>query len=57
MKQECKFTLAGMLKFELISLYGRHFSSFRKPHLQQNLNYLNLGCGINFQEAMGGGII
>lgn len=54
MKQECKFTLAGMLKFELISLYGRHFSSFRKPHLQQNLNYLNLGCGINFQEAMGG---
>ena len=55
MKQEYKFTLAGMLKFELISLYGRHFSSFRKPHLQQNLNYLNLGCGINFQETMGGG--
>lgn len=55
MKQEYKFTLAGMLKFEFISLYGRYFSSSRKPRLEQTPNYLNLGCGINFQKATGGG--
>ncbi len=55
--QEYKFTLKGILKFELISLYGRIFLQSRKPHFTNGKNYLNLGCGGNVisNEAAGGG--
>lgn len=38
--------LMGMIKFELISLYGRIFLN-NKPRLSDNLNLLHLGCGYN----------
>ena len=55
--QEYKFTLKGILKFELISLYGRIFLQSRKSHFTNGKNYLNLGCGGNVisNEAAGGG--
>ena len=37
-------TLRGMIRFELISLYGRIFLN-KKPGLTDNLNLLHLGCG------------
>lgn len=54
--QEYTFTLKSMLKFELISLYGRIFLQSRKPNFKSHKKmYLNLGCGLNFQQVTGGG--
>lgn len=56
MEQEYKFSLKGMLRFELISLYGRRFLPAKKPPIKQGKNYLNLGCGSNIKNSdMGGG--
>lgn len=60
--QKYKFTLKGMLKFETISFLGRYFFSHissRTPKFHalasKEKNYLNLGCGSQFRQAMGGG--
>lgn len=62
--QKYKFTLKGMLKFETISFLGRYFFSHissRTPKFHalasKEKNYLNLGCGSQFRQAMGGGTI
>lgn len=39
-------SLRGMIRFELISLYGRIFLN-KKPRLTDNLNLLHLGCSHN----------
>lgn len=41
-----QLNLKGLLRFELISLYGRVFMH-RKPKLINNTNLLHLGCGLN----------
>lgn len=60
--QEYKFTLKGMLKFEVISFLGRYFFSHmpsRAPKFHtltsKEKNYLNLGCGNQLRQIMGGG--
>lgn len=60
--QEYKFTLKGMLKFEIISFLGRYFFSHmpsRAPKFHtltsKEKNYLNLGCGNQLRQIMGGG--
>ncbi|MCX2716263.1 hypothetical protein OQH61_00715 [Helicobacter sp. MIT 21-1697] len=62
--QEYKFTLKSMLKFEIISFLGRAFLShlpsrtpaFHKLNAKGEKNYLNLGCGAQFKQTMGGGV-
>ena len=45
-----QFTLKGMMRFELISLYGRLFLN-KKPKIQNGSSLLNLGCGSNILEG------
>lgn len=55
--QEYKFSLKGMMKFSLISLYGRIFLNKSPDIRKDSKNYLNLGCGLNIIESSldGGG--
>lgn len=49
--QEYKFSLKGMMKFSLISLYGRIFLNKSPDIRKDSKNYLNLGCGLNIIES------
>lgn len=48
---EYKITVKNLLAFEVKSWIGRHFKNTKPLSIENEYNYLNLGCGDNYKEG------